>query len=149
MVKLPKHININNYLINLINDKQLLYSLIYNLEFEMLKIYVKTDLANSFIRLSKLFTNASIIFIYKKILTFNYISISKILIIQLFKIGICCHWLVSCLIVWPMLNILPIWIWQIYITKYKSKKKTSKKWLFKSCIAIWSIKLCFLIFLTL
>lgn len=91
MVKLPKHININNYLINLINDKQLLYSLIYNLEFEMLKIYVKTDLANSFIRLSKLFTNASIIFIYKKILTFNYISISKILIIQLFKIGICCH----------------------------------------------------------
>ena len=60
---------INNYSINLFQDKQLFYSLIYSLgpvELEMLKIYIKTNLANNFIRHSKLLTNTPILFVQKK-----------------------------------------------------------------------------------
>lgn len=69
MAKLSKHIGINNYSINLINDKQLFYGPIYSLrlvELETLKLYIEINLANCFIRLSKLLTNALILFIYKK-----------------------------------------------------------------------------------
>ena len=55
-VVLPKHTKINTYAINLEKDKQPLYGLIYTLglvKLEILNIYVKTNLANSFIRLSK------------------------------------------------------------------------------------------------
>lgn len=51
-IKLPKFTNINNYIINLIENKQILYNLIYNLgliELEILKIYIKIDLTNKFI----------------------------------------------------------------------------------------------------
>lgn len=69
MAKLSKHIGINNYSINLINDKQLFYGPIYSLglvELETLKLYIEINLANCFIRLSKLLTNALILFICKK-----------------------------------------------------------------------------------
>lgn len=55
-VELPKHIYINNHLINLIDNKQLLYDLIYNLkpmELQILKTYIKINLANNFIKPSK------------------------------------------------------------------------------------------------
>ena len=67
--ELPKHTGINNHLINLIDDKQLPYGPIYSLrlvELEMLKTYIKTNLANGFIRPSKSSTGASILFIHKK-----------------------------------------------------------------------------------
>lgn len=68
-VELPKYININNHLIDLINDKQLSHSLIYSLgqvELKMLKIYIKTNLVNDFIRLFKSPAGILILFIYKK-----------------------------------------------------------------------------------
>lgn len=52
VVELHKHFIINKYSINLEPDKQLLYSLIYSLEpveLEIVKTYIKTLLANSFI----------------------------------------------------------------------------------------------------
>ena len=54
--KLPKKIGINDHAIKLVNDQQLPYRLIYSLrplELETLKAYIKTNLANDFIRLSK------------------------------------------------------------------------------------------------
>ena len=68
-VELLKHTGINNYLIGLIDDKQLSYSPIYSLkpvEFETLKTYIQTNLANGFIRPSKSPAGAPILFIYKK-----------------------------------------------------------------------------------
>lgn len=50
--KLSKYLNINKYSINLEFDKQLPYKLIYSLklvELKTLKIYIYTNLANSFI----------------------------------------------------------------------------------------------------
>lgn len=50
--KLPKHIKINNYAINLIKIYQPSYSPIYNLglvKLETLKTYIKTNLINGFI----------------------------------------------------------------------------------------------------
>lgn len=64
-----KHTSINNYFIDLIDNKQPLYDPIYSLgliELEILKIYIKTNLANSFIRLSKSPTSTPILFICKK-----------------------------------------------------------------------------------
>ena len=69
IAKLPKHTGINNYFINLINIKQPFYDPIYSLkllEFEILKTYIKINLANNFIRPSKLFANTPILSIYKK-----------------------------------------------------------------------------------
>ena len=67
--ELSKYTNINNCLINLINDKQPLYDPIYSLrlvELKTLKTYMETNLANGFIKFSKLLTGASILFICKK-----------------------------------------------------------------------------------
>lgn len=53
MVELLEYISINNHSIDLINNKQSPYSLIYSLEpveLEILKIYIETNLVNSFIR---------------------------------------------------------------------------------------------------
>ena len=72
--ELPKHTSINDYSINLVDDKQSLYNPIYSLEpveFEMLKTYIKTNLANGFIRPSQLLARASILFIKKKIGSFQ------------------------------------------------------------------------------
>ena len=67
--ELPEHTGINNHPIDLIDDKQLLYSLIYSLgpvKLETLKTYIETNLANSFIRPSKSSAGISILFIRKK-----------------------------------------------------------------------------------
>ncbi len=64
-VELPKHTTINDHAIELVDDWQPLYNLIYNLEpieLETLKIYIKNNLANGFIRPSKFFTRAIIFF---------------------------------------------------------------------------------------
>ena len=69
MAELLKYIGINDYPINLIDDKQSPYSLIYNLgpvELKTLKTYIETNLANGFIRPSKSFVGALILFIHKK-----------------------------------------------------------------------------------
>ena len=50
---LPEYTEINTYIINLEENKQSLYGLIYSqrpVELEILKIYIETNLANGFIR---------------------------------------------------------------------------------------------------
>ncbi len=61
----PEHTGINDYAIELVDDWQLLYSPIYSLgpvELEILKAYIKNNLANSFIRPSKSPAEAPILF---------------------------------------------------------------------------------------
>lgn len=62
-IKLVERLSINNYNIDLKEGKQLLYGLIYRLRLGKLKTpktQVETNLANSFIRLSKFLIKASI-----------------------------------------------------------------------------------------
>ena len=66
IVKLLEYIRINNHSIDLLNNKQLSYSLIYSLELvelKILKTYINTSLASSFIRPSRSPANAPILFI--------------------------------------------------------------------------------------
>ena len=68
-VELPENTGINEYAIKLEKSKQSPFSSIYSLklvELEILKIYIKTNLANDFIRLFKFLAKASIFF-YKKL----------------------------------------------------------------------------------
>ena len=68
-VELPKDIGIIDYSINLLNNRQLPYSPIYNIklvELEMLKIYIKANLASGSIRSSKSPAGTSILFVQKK-----------------------------------------------------------------------------------
>ena len=63
--KLPKHIKINNYAIELVNGQQPSYEPIHSLglmELETLKAYIETNLANRFIRPSKSPADAPILF---------------------------------------------------------------------------------------
>ena len=63
--ELLENTRINEYAIKLEESKQLLFSLIYSLklvELEILKIYIKINLANSFIRSFKSPTRAHILF---------------------------------------------------------------------------------------
>ena len=63
--KLPKHTEINDHTIELVNDWQSLYNPIYSLssvELKILKAYIKNNLANGFIRPSKSSTGALILF---------------------------------------------------------------------------------------
>ena len=67
--ELPKHICINNHPIDLVDDKQSPYSSISSLgpvELKTLKTYIEINLANNFIRPSKLLADALILFIHKK-----------------------------------------------------------------------------------
>ena len=67
--ELSKYTGINDHPINLINNKQPPYGLIYSLgpvELQTLKTYIETNLANGFIRPFKLLAGASILFIHKK-----------------------------------------------------------------------------------
>ena len=69
VVKLLEHTRINNHLINLLDNKQLLYIPIYSLglvELELLKTYIKTNLASGFIKLFKCYTGVLILFVQKK-----------------------------------------------------------------------------------
>ena len=65
---LPKHTRINEHVIKLEDDKQSLHELIHSLgpvEFEILKTYIETSLANGFIKTSKFPAGAPILFICK------------------------------------------------------------------------------------
>ena len=65
IVELPKNTRMNKYAIKLEKSKQPLFGLIYNLkpvELKTLKNYIKTNLANGFIRLSKSPAKAPIFF---------------------------------------------------------------------------------------
>ena len=65
VAELLKNTRINEYTIELEEGKQLSFGPIYSLgpiELEILKTYIKTNLANSFIRLFKSPTRASILF---------------------------------------------------------------------------------------
>lgn len=69
VIKLFNNTGINKYVIKLVEDKWLLYSLIYILnlvELETLRAYIKTHLKIVFIRLSKFFID-TFIFFYKKL----------------------------------------------------------------------------------
>lgn len=68
IIEFSKQTNINNHLIDLINNKQLSYSLIYSLKpvkLKTLKTYIKVNLPHNFIELSKLFADILILFICK------------------------------------------------------------------------------------
>lgn len=68
VAKLFKHFDINKYLIHLGLGKQLPYSPIYSLEpvkLEILKTFIKINLANSFIRPFYSLTNTFILFVKK------------------------------------------------------------------------------------
>ena len=65
MSELPKHTEINDHVIELVDGKQPPYRPIYSLkpvELETLKAYIKTNLANGFIRPSKSPVGTSILF---------------------------------------------------------------------------------------
>ena len=67
--ELPNYTNINDHPINRIDNKQLPYGLIYSLrpvKLEWLKTDIKTNLANTFIRPSKLPAGTLILFIHNK-----------------------------------------------------------------------------------
>ena len=69
VAELPEHNRINDHPINPLDDKQPLYGPIYSLgsvELEMLKTYIKANLASGFIRSSKSPTSALILFVQKK-----------------------------------------------------------------------------------
>ena len=68
-VELLEHTRINDHFINLLDNKQPPYSLIYSLgpvELETLKIYIETNLASGFIRSFKSLASTPILFIQKK-----------------------------------------------------------------------------------
>lgn len=68
-MKLPKHTKINNYLINLFENKQLLYGQIYSLrpvKVEILKTYIKANLTSFFISPFQFSIGTLILFIWKK-----------------------------------------------------------------------------------
>ena len=68
-VELSEYTGINDYFINLLDDKQLLYSPRYRLrlvKLKTLKTYIKANLASSFIILSKFPANTPILFGQKK-----------------------------------------------------------------------------------
>ena len=67
--KLLEYTRINDHPINLLDNQQSSYGLIYNLglvEPKMLKIYIKANLANGFICSSKSPAGATILFVKKK-----------------------------------------------------------------------------------
>ena len=67
--KLPEHNGINDYPINLLDNKQLPYGPIYNLGLvglELWKIYIEANLVSGFIKFSKSLSGAPILFIQKK-----------------------------------------------------------------------------------
>lgn len=69
VAELNKHTSIKTHFFDLINNKQLLYSLIYSvglIKLKTLKIYIKTNLTNAFIRFSKSPASALVLFIWKK-----------------------------------------------------------------------------------
>ena len=69
VTELPEYTRINNYSIHLLDNKQLPYSPLYSLglvKLEILKTYIKTNLASGFIRLSKSLSGVLVLFVQKK-----------------------------------------------------------------------------------
>ena len=65
IIKLFEYLNINEYAIKLKVGKQVFYKLIYifrSIELETFKIYIKTNLANNFIKVFKSFSKVLILF---------------------------------------------------------------------------------------
>ncbi len=65
VAELPEHTGINNHSIEFVDDRQPPYGPIYNLgsvELEILKVYIKNNLASGFIRPSKSPVGALILF---------------------------------------------------------------------------------------
>ena len=98
VVELLKNTGMNEHAIKLKESKQLSFDSIYSLgpvKLETLKTYIKTNLANGFIRPSKSSAGAPIFFdrkLDKSLhLCVNYRSLHNITI----KIDICCFWLAS------------------------------------------------------
>lgn len=100
---LPEQIGIKKYAINLVEGKQSYYRVIYSLrsmEFKTLKIYIKTNLANGFIRPSKSPASTPILFVCKANCSFclyvNYQDLNNLTIqnqLQLLLIGEFLDWL--------------------------------------------------------
>ena len=85
--KLLEYTRINNHAIKLVDDPQPLYRPIYRLrpmELKILKAYIKTNLANGFIRPSKLYACALILFNQKSdgflLLCINYQGLNNLTI---------------------------------------------------------------------
>ena len=96
--ELPENTGMNEHAIELEKGKQPLFGSIYSLgsvELETLKTYIKTNLANGFICLSKSPAGALILFDRKPNGSFrlciDYWSLNNIIS----KTDICCFWLVS------------------------------------------------------
>ena len=94
-VELSEHLGINNHFINLLDNKQPLYGPIYSLgpiELQMLKIYIEANLASSFIRLSKSFISAPILFVRKKNSSFclcvNYRGLNNLTIKNCYSLSL-------------------------------------------------------------
>ena len=91
-VKLLEISKINEYTIKLEEDKQAFFELICSLdlvELEMLKTYIKTYLANGFIRLSKSLTRVFLFLIKSQIIASVFALFTRVLIILLLKTNIC------------------------------------------------------------
>ena len=85
--ELPEYTKINDYSINLLDNKQPLYCPIYSLglvELETLKTYIEANLASSFIRPSKSPASTPILFVRKKDNSFrlyiNYRGLNNLMI---------------------------------------------------------------------
>lgn len=85
--ELSEHTEINNYTIDLVNSQQLHYKPLYSLkpvELETLKVYIETNPANRFIKLSMLLTSIFILFVQKSNrslwLDINYRSLNNLTI---------------------------------------------------------------------
>lgn len=87
VIELLEYNKVNNHSINLFNNKQLFYSLIYRLrliKLQILKTYTRADLAISFIRYIKSFAVVLVLFIQKKdnslCLYVNYLGLNNLII---------------------------------------------------------------------
>ena len=77
--------NSNDYVIDLKKNKKSFQKSIYFLfenEFKMLRVYIEKHLINDFIRLSQFFVDASILFVKKKTIVYDYAWIIKNLMLS-------------------------------------------------------------------
>lgn len=63
--KLPEHTGINNHIINFVKSKQPPIYRLKPMELEILKVYIKTNLVNGFIKPSKSLADTIIFFVKK------------------------------------------------------------------------------------
>ena len=99
-MELPEHIGINDHSIDLLDNKQPPYGLIYSLgpvELETLKTYIEANLSSSFIRSSKSPAGAPILFVQKKDgslrLCINYRGLNNLIIKNCHPLPLIGKWL--------------------------------------------------------